>query len=312
MTGLALIAMVLWIMCPAASALDFNHQLGVRVLSIKGKTIYETSFPEGNSRLEWPIEATTGELAYQVSWRNSLEAAVWVSASPWKSLDAPMEDYDWIDETYYSERPFHDALDIYSRSSIESKSILFGARSRFFFLSNTFCSLGLNVGYQFQEFDYRASNTDQVGYGPWRDQTTTVSGPVALYSVRYSLWNLGVSVRGTLEDIITITFDSMLIPEAQADDEDVHLRRSRVSWSSCTGSGTMTSLSTVFHTQWGWDVMTQSILSRIRTKGFQSQYWYGDDPATNWFDDTGQRLTGIRSKIHQNIFTVSLGAAYRF
>ncbi|MGC9325792.1 MAG: omptin family outer membrane protease [Desulfomonilia bacterium] len=297
---------------PPVSASDISHQVGIHALTITGETVYETTYQEGVSRLEWPIDVTTGALTYGISWKDSIEAGLQISACPWRTISQCMEDYDWIDESSYSGRPVHDELDIYSKSSLDSKVMLFGAHARYFFLSNTFCAFGLNVGYQFQEYDYRAYDTLQEGYGPWQDQTSSVSGPVATYTVKYELWNLGVSLRAHLDDVITVTLDTAVVPDVKARDEDTHLRRSRVTASSCSGYGNQTSLSTVFHCPRGWDVNTVCSLACLRTRGWHSQYWYGDDPASGRFDDTGQSLTGIRAEIDQHTFSVSIGASYRF
>jgi len=302
------------LLCPihSADALEIKGAVGLGLFNMTGKNHNTTSFDGGKSSLKWPIDVKTAGASLLLSGDNIMEVEIGLIAEPWRDNAAPMKDYDYIDESLYPGKSAHEGVDIYSESTLDSKALILSIRSRVFPFRTRYLSAGVSAGYEYQEFDYRAYDTRQVGFGPWSDQSTVVSGPVSFYTVDYDIFSLGLVARSAIDDVVTITLDASILPIVMTDDEDEHLRRSRVSTSSCDGYGFMSSLSTDFRVSEKWSISTLCGLSRIHTDGHTTQYWYGDDPATLHFNDTGQKISGIDTKIDQNTFRVAIGATYRF
>jgi hypothetical protein len=302
------------LLCPihSADALDFKGKVTLNAFNMSGKTRNTTSFDGGKSSLKWPIDVKTAGASLLLAGDDIMEVEIGLIAEPWRNNTSPMKDYDYIDESNYPERSTHEGVDIYSESTLNSKALILSIRSRVFPFRTRYLAAGVSAGYEYQEFDYRAYDTRQVGFGSWSDQSIVVSGPVSFYTVDYDIFSLGLVVRSAIEDVVTITLDASILPIVMSSDEDEHLRRSRVSISSCNGSGFMTSLSTDFRVLEKWSISTLCGLSRIHTDGHNRQFWYGDDPATLHFNDTGQKISGIDTKIDQNTFRVAIGATYRF
>jgi hypothetical protein len=278
-----------------------------------GKTSNETTFEEGVSRLEWPMDNKLASFGYAVNYRGIVELDLALHTSPWMRSGNYMEDSDWLDEAHYPGRQPHSGVDVYSRSTVDSKALIFDSALRAYPLSNSYASVGLLVGYHNQQLDFRAYDTNQVGLGPWQDQTVSVTGATSTYTVRYGFFELGLTGRLHAGKVLSLTVDTSVIPYAKVSDEDNHLRRYRNSHTECTGYGGMISLSTQFALSKKWYV--SSSCSRIHISaddGHQRQYWYGNDPATPGYDDTGQSVSGIDAELVQDSFAagIALGCSF--
>ena len=294
------------------SAGEITHTAKLDLISLWGESSYEISFPEGVSRLEWPMDMHALGAAYVLNYHDLIEVDLSVVTNPWGERNDFMKDYDWIDESYYSGRTPHEGVDVYSCSELDSKIFMLNADSRLFLYSYNPFSFGLLAGLNYMELDYRAYNTSQVGYGSWLDQSDMINGPTINYALEMTSIALGMSCRIDIGEALTMTIDASFLPYVAAEDEDNHIRRSRVSQSECTGTGTEVSLSTRFKFYKDWHLYTQCIRQRISTSGDQTQYWYGDDPATANFDDTGSAYSNIDSDIEMETFQINLGIGCRF
>ncbi len=306
------LTILLLVWAPSLLAGSFSHAADFMLVSLWGETTYEISFPEGSSRLQWPMDMHAAGMAYRFNCHDTLEVDLSLIASPRRESGDAMKDYDWINESFYPGRDPHEGVDVFSASDVDSRIFMANARSRLFLLSYTPVSLALSAGYTYQEIDYRTYNTVQVGYGSWQDQSARVSGPTTTYALEVKALAVGMSCRVNLDNALVITIDASLLPYVQADDEDNHIRRSRVSQSECTGTGTEVSISTRFNVYRNWDLFTHCTRYRMATSGDQTQYWYGDDPATLNYDDTGSVLNDIDVDIDQETFQVDLGIGCRF
>jgi hypothetical protein len=291
-------------------AFNVTGSFTLNAVDITGENSYKTKFDGGQSLLKWPIDIKTVGVGFLLSGGNIVEVELGLIAKPWGLSSGDMRDYDFIDES--PGRPVHDGVDIYSRSTVDSRALIYNIRSRIFPVRTKFLSAGLSAGYEYQEFDYRAYDTSQVGYGTWSDQTSSVSGLVSRYSPEYNIYSLGLALKSSIDDILIITLDASYLPLITTRDEDDHLRRSRLSMSTGRGTGYKTEITTLFKAYKNWYVSSRCGLSRIRTDGHQTQSWYGDDPATPHFNDTGETISGIKVKIDQETFQIALGAMYRF
>lgn len=302
----------LFVQAPFLAAGDFSHTVDVEMLSMWGDSSYEISFTEGHSRLEWPMDMHALEATYTVCYRDVLEIDMSMAAKPWTQNQDVMEDYDWVDESYYSGRADHDGVDIFSQSDLDAKIFMMNANSRLFFFTYKPVSFALLAGYNYCETDYRVYNTRQVGYGSWQNQSDIINGPTITYALETKSVSVGMSCRLHMGRQAVITLDAAFLPYVKASDEDNHIRRFRVSQSECTGTGTEISISTRFNMYKNWDIHTQCTKKHISTSGDQTQYWYGDDPATSSLVDTGSYLSGIDTDIDEDLFQISLGIGCRF
>ena len=301
------IAMVMgiFISIPAAVAADFTQNALLQFTALWGETSNETTFREGKSRLDWPMDMQLASFAYSAGYRDFIEFDFFLHASPWMSSGSPMKDFDWLDESYHPWCQPHDGIDVYSESPVDSKALIFGTAIRAYPLSVSCFSAGILVGYHNQKMDFRAYDTNQVGYGSWQNQTASTTGRTSTYNVKYRFWEIGLTGRLHAGNVLKVTADASVIPYAEASDEDDHIRRFRTSTTECTGYGGMISLSTQFALSKRWFVSSSCSRVHISTDGHQRQYWYGNDPATG-FDDTGQVVSGIDAEIIQDSFSVGI------
>jgi hypothetical protein len=291
---------------------EISHRAGLELISLWGESSYEITFSDGVSRLEWPMDMRAMGATYTFNYNDFFELDLLLATTSWQENKDPMKDYDWIDESFYPGTDPHEGADIFSASDVDSKIFTVNTDSRLFLFSYKPVSLALLGGYNYQEVDYRTFNTTQVGYGPWQDQTSIVNGPTTTYALEIQSFKVGGSCRFDLYHALSITIDASILPYVEAMDEDNHIRRLRVSQSECTGAGTAISMTTRFHVYKNWDLHTRCIKYHISTSGDQTQYWYGDDPATPNYDDTGSVLKNIDAEIRQNIFLMSLGVGCSF
>ncbi len=306
-----IIAIFIFVHATGLSAAGITHSARLGLSSIWGETSNNTFFREGASRLEWPMNLQLVGTAYTIDFFDVVEVVLGMHASPWISIGKPMRDYDWINESLSGlpRRAAHEGVDIYSESIVDSKIYSYDGTIRFFPLKYQFASLGMLLSYQNRELDFRAFDTNQTGFGSWQDQTTGVSGPTSTYSVEYDIIQTGLSWRVHAGDSLKVTVDTSYIPYVRALDEDNHIRRFRISRTKCTGDGRQLSLSMMFRLNKKWHISSSCSKLDIDTDGHQKQFWYGNDPASNGYDDTGQVLTGIDAEIEQDSFHagVSIG-----
>jgi hypothetical protein len=289
-------------------AFEYNGTASLEAVDITGRNSNLTTFDGGRSKLEWPIDARTIGIRLGLSAHDIIETEFNIAATPWVSNHNPMKDFDYLDET--GAQTHHNGVDIYSENDLDSKVLVFALHSRILPLRTRFISAGFSAGYQFEEFDYRAYNTRQIGFGHWQDQTGKLSGPTSIYTVNYNIFSIGLALKSRVEDTLIITLEASALPLVYAKDEDEHLRRNRVSYTSTSGAGYQASFSSLFKINGNWFISSRYSFTRIATDGHQDQYWYGDDPATAG-NDTGSGLS-INAKIKQKSSIAGIGVTRRF
>lgn len=295
-----------------AAALEITGSLTLDALNMSGENAYKTSFDGGRSRLKWPIDVKTVGVGLTVSADRMVEIELGVFTKPWFYSNGSMKDYDYLDESEYFNRATHDGVDIYSTSKVDSRALVFQGRGRVFPLQRKLFSAGFSAGYEYQEFDYHAFDTRQFGYGPWKDRSGSANGLVSQYFLQYDIYTLGLVFRSNINDVFILTLDASYLPFVAASDEDDHLRRSRVSYSDTRGNGYQAEISGLFKVYRNLFLSSRVNIRRIHTDGHQNQFWYGDDPNTNNFDDTGSSFRGLGVDIDQQSILVTIGGQYRF
>ena len=293
---------------PSVHAFDYHGTVSLEAVDMTGKNSNLTTFDGGRSKLEWPIDARTIGIRLGLSAHDIFEAEFNIAATPWMSDHNPMKDFDYLDEK--GAQTHHNGVDIYSENDLDSKVLTVALHSRIFPVRTRFISAGFTAGYRFEEFDYRAYDTRQIGYGPWQNQSGTLSGPTSIYTLNYNIFSIGLALKSRVEDTLIITLEASALPFVYAKDEDEHLRRNRVSYTSTSGSGYQTSFSSLFKITGNWFISSRYSYTRIATDGHMDQYWYGDDPATAG-NDTGSGIS-IDAKIKQKISIAGIGVTRFF
>ena len=293
---------------PSVHAFDYHSTVSLEAVDMTGKNSNLSTFDGGRSRLEWPIDAKTIGIRLGLWAHDIFEAEFNIAATPWMPKHDPMKDFDYLEEK--GAQTHHNGVDIYSENDLDSKVLAIALHSRIFPLRTRFISAGFTAGYQFEEFDYRAYDTRQIGYGPWQNQSGTLSGPTSIYTVNYNIFSIGLALKSRVEDTLIITLEASALPFVYAKDEDEHLRRNRVSYTSTSGSGYQTSFSSLFKITGNWFISSRYSYTRIATDGHMDQYWYGDDPATAG-NDTGSGIS-IDAKIKQKISIAGIGVTRFF
>jgi hypothetical protein len=295
-----------------ALAMEITGKVALDAVMMTGQSTNRTTFEGGVSKLQWPIDVKGPSISAGVTRGDFMDLDFGLFAEPWGSNNRVMKDFDYLDEGEFPGRLPHDGVDIYSETDLDSKALAMSVHSRVFPLRSWYLSAGLTAGYRYEEYDYRGYNTRQTGYGSWQDQTNTVSGPSSFYTVEYDIYSAGVALQSHVEDILLIALEASWLPLVYGSDEDEHLRRNRVTFTNTTGSGYQTSLKGSFTVAEGWAINSECLYARIATDGHQSQYWYGDDPATPSFNDTGYKLSGIDAELNQENFRFAIGTTCRF
>ncbi len=283
----------------------------VSCVSMTGLTTSRTSYDGGTSVLKWPVEGVMPSMRARLSFRETVDASIQVTATPWYSQDSRMRDFDYLDESEWN-RQAHEGVDIYSETETEAKTVELSTHLRFLPVCTGFMRAGLTAGYSRREHDFRGFDTIQTGHGPWVDQARTLKGPSTLYSVKYEIYSAGVAVEWTCFESLAVALEWASLPVVHATDEDDHLRRNRAGRSSTRGSGYRTSVYALAPVGRRLAVTMSCTHERFDTDGRQTQYWYGDDPATPGFNDTGYGLGGIRTDLDSRCTTLSIGSRVAF
>ncbi|MDP2808512.1 MAG: omptin family outer membrane protease [bacterium] len=136
---------------------------------------------------------------------------------------------------------------------------------------------------------------------------------VLKYTVDYHQLITGLIFETTPNNGMSLYLKAYYLPYVKAKDFDDHILRNKNMSTNATGSGYQLEgrikiqahkfvSGAVLNFGGGYELM------RIKATGSQIQKWYGDDPATDGFDDTGSVSSPIDNtlKLRQNSFNVFL------
>jgi outer membrane protease len=184
------------------------------------------------SELAWPLNVVMGSVDLTASyWRLSGAASYKMSLSEPKQK---IEDSDWGYYYYEYGVGSPDLLDVYSESGVTLDAKTFDANVNFEFLKYQGWGMQIGLGYLWQDFSFVASNLNQ--WSPPYPQILhdNVSGRVGTYDVIYE-----VPYAELVVNFYTKKFKGALTyqfsPFVNAQDEDKHLLRSKISKGDCDG-----------------------------------------------------------------------------
>lgn len=331
--------------------LDSYITLGLQSGYIKGHTTYRISFTGGESELEFPLRNSLLGIQMGLTLRNpdtdkpvcrpgrydkarlTLKWFTNISGGAGK-----MKDSDWIEDDvgyinwYYDYEddglingsqspPFtpwnNPGKDIYSESDAELDASIFDLNYIWNFFPIKNITVGAMLGYRHQKFAYDIRDLEQVGYGPYGpstefDHSASVSGLVLTYKVKYKFTYIGLNTDILVGERLRLNLQAGYSGEVKARDVDDHILRYKLSKGSCQGDAFLININANWELSERWSFQISNEYMDINTKGTQDQYWYGDDPASPGYDDTGDAITGIPDKITSSFLMVSIGIKYRF
>jgi outer membrane protease len=287
------------------SASDFSFGIGIGYLN--GNTLYHISSYDATgqgieSELEFPIKTFMlsiqgGYLSKDRKGRDEVKITLqWLTNID--SGSGQLKDSDWLTDTYDIQAPPsppnppnsgypHPGLDIFSTSDIKSTVNIIDLRGSYSNWLSDNLSIGPLGGFLYQNFQFDASNLNQVGYGPWAVYTATVPGLVLTYQVTYAVPYLGVHSQIQLGHQFQTIIDLGYSPWVWVNDKDDHVLRQKVAEASTTGKAYLASATLQ------WNIQDDCIqvggqYLKIDTTGTQTQTFY---------DGSGIIITGINDKI---------------
>lgn len=260
---------------------------------LQGYTKYRINFSGGASELEFPLDVPVwgvkGILGYKDSSSDLNETARFTFTYLTNtSQDAgKMKDSDWIDDdigmmhyiygTDISQN--HSGVDIYSESDTELKAEILAFDYLYNLYPKQLISFGPLAGYQVQKFTYRASNTVQVGYGPYSSVAGASANTKTLdYFVKYEIIYLGVGLLSGDTKNFTFNAGFGYSPWAKAQDRDDHIARKKLSTGEATGFAYVFKGDAEWHFSSQWALSFAGQYQKFVTDGNQHQIFY-DDPS---------------------------------
>jgi len=306
-----------------------NLRTGIGSQMMTGHTTYHIKFisfdqeresdVKSDSELEFPLDVfmLTGDVGLEGKLKSGNPWVIKLATS--KNITHPggyMKDSDWIAipknniSTKFS----------YTESDAELDAFIICLEGRLGLIRKTKVDIDFVGGYEYQNLSFEI-----LGVRGWQDYELSEriyfdaypDTNVLDYEIKYKIPYLGAAVH--YQAIPRLNWETLLVfsPYAQASDHDDHLLRFKTGDSECSGWALKAG------TDLQWKIFTTSTSSnwyltfgfhyiRISTRGTQTQNWYGDDPASPDFDDTGGRVAGLNQKITSNQMVIRAMISYGF
>jgi hypothetical protein len=273
---------------------------------------------ENTSELEFPLDIYLTGLDFSI---NGLVG----NPSDWQSRftylfnandpDNSMKDSDWV---RIPDAGF-DRLVVYSESAAEVKATHLEVCGRARFTKEGRFTIDGLLGFRYQNFKY-----DMFGVDGWyldgdlnRISFSDNPGEIVLkYEIKYYIPYAGLASQIDVVHPVTADIRLLVSPLAMTDDFDNHVLRYKTAEGSTTGA--MLSLEGRFDIPLKASNKLNCIFSlgyeytTISTTGDETQRWYGDDPASPDFDDTGSIIRGLDHEIKSTQTALNAGVVVRF
>jgi hypothetical protein len=245
----------------------------------------------------------------------SLEASVYTNLlNPLGS----MQDYDWWMYPGYPKVPFS-----YTESAAGMRWYLATVEAQVELRSGGWGRINLAFGYRFQFIKQEITgytgwdldaNRDGIidSYSPQQDLTVHALD----YRVIYNTLTSGLALTMFPAPPLSVTAEAGLALPFVSDRDD-HLLRYKLSTAAGFGYGGYASL----EARYTWVPAKSSLRPFLALSGsalglkantLQTQTWYGDDPASVGYDDTGTRLFGIDHRISIRQYRVAFAIGLQF
>jgi outer membrane protease len=176
------------------------------------------------------------------------------------------------------------------------------------FWASTGLAFGPMGGLLYQNYQYDASNVQQVGYGPYAPgYTGSFSGLVITYEVTYTIPYFGIHYEMVHSNNFQAAVDIGYSPWASAKDTDDHVLRGKRSTGSTSGNAYLATVTAQWDIEDNDFFLIRGQYLKIDTTGKQTQTWYRDEiiSATETIP-AGTTITGINDKITSQQVSLSL------
>lgn len=325
--GVVFLIFVLAICGSAVGGIDIQTNLGTE--RMLGHTTYHIKFIDfipqigsdvkSESELEFPLDMFlfSGSVGLEGKFKSGEPWGVKLNAS--KNINHPngyMKDSDWVTVPGYN---FNTQFS-YTESDVQLKALLICLEGRLGLVRRANLAVDLLGGYEYQDFSFEI-----LGVRGWQGYTLSErvyfdayqDTNVLDYDIAYHIPYLGAFAGFQVSPRVNLEALGIISPRARATDHDDHLLRLKTADSECNGwalRGGVDLRWVIFGTpaQSDWFLGLGFGYTKISTKGSQTQTWYGDDPASPDFDDTGGTTTGINQKITSDQMIVRVTIGYGF
>jgi outer membrane protease len=259
---------------------------------LTGSTIYHISAYDASggieSELEFPLNTVLFGLEGGYISKNRKGQDAFRIALQWSmnigNGSGKLKDSDWLTDNFDIAAPpppnppnsgyAHPGLDIYSESDTTLKANSIDLRGSYNNWISDNLSIGPLGGFLYQNYQFDASNANQVGYGPWADYTSSISGLVITYEVTYTIPYLGIHSEMLVGRSFQAILDLGYSPLAAAEDKDDHVRRGKRSTGSTLGNAYLATLTAQWDIEDNDFFLMRGQYLKIDTSGTQTQTWY--------------------------------------
>jgi outer membrane protease len=267
--------------------------LGVQGGYLKGDTTYRITFDGGESELEFPLKTYFIGPEVGLGYKNSQKQDKFRVKIRWLTNIGDglgnMKDSDWLDD---DGQP---GLDIYSESNIRLRANIFDFNLLYNLWLTKNITVGSVFGYKYQQFDYRVSNTNQVGYGIYAaDYTAYVRGRTLEYKVKYHIPYFGLSSDLLFGKKFHVNVGGSYSPWAIAKDRDDHILRYKLSKGDADGYAYFINLNAILNILPNWFLILGGEYTKIHTTGTQHQSFY-DGAYAGWTAEVDDKITSKQS-----------------
>lgn len=244
---------------------DTTYEIGGPVTYANGSS-ENAHFPI--SKLEWPLDIWLARLDATIntgsSWR--INGVIKKNIS---DPDDPMKDSDWLTAP--------SSLDIYSESNISDfDALIWDVDIEWMFFERPSWNLFAGVGYQYQNFEYDSALIHQYSPSGAYDAEVFGDGSVSItYDMTYEMpyFLIGTDFQITPNFIVSGSFSYS--PWVDAEDEDHHLSRNRVTKGDMDGYAYMIDISGTYDFATSWFLTAGLHYTKIDVDGEQKQ-WIND------------------------------------
>jgi outer membrane protease len=302
--------------CPAAAETN-DDGLIVSLVGgpMRGNTTYHISVYSGaegvESELEFPLRAVMAgvELSYKPHNTEGLRLTGRYLTNMTDG-SGKMKDSDWL-TNYYDILKVgspHPGLDIYSESDIDLQAYMLDLKAAIDLHEENKFTFGVLGGLRLQRFQFEAFNTNQMGFGPYAPVFTGfIPGKTIDYRVMYVILYGGVTAGLRIHDALRADASLAFSPLTFAKDQDDHVLRDKLSKAETYGYAALAEFGLTWTIESTVEMRASGEYIAIRTKGDQTQTWYG--PADGV--PVGTTYTGIDDKITSDQFTALLTLTFR-
>ena len=252
---------------------DTTYQIGGTVVTPLGSG--QVHFPI--SELEFPLDvwmvSVEGSKEFAEKWKVSVGVKKNITSDAGK-----MKDSDWgyyfLEGNAWAEK---DTLDIYSESDAKLDALIMDINLRYRFYEKPSWAFFAGLGYIRQNFDYAVRDLNQ-----WYPSSTYyfgadephdfAYGEVLTYEITYSIPYIEIGLQGTFKKNFSVETSLGYSSIVDAEDEDVHILRDRVSEADCEGDAILFSLRARFDFSKNWLVMAEFDYTKIEVDGTSKTY----------------------------------------